>query len=124
MKKTFLSVAILVIAVLCMTSCSNKERCWKGEITIEYEHWDYDLFEDEEVSEKTKDKIKLYTWGTEEEVRAVIEELEEEYKDWEDEGDIEDLEFSYTIEKEKASESDCEDKRNFEDLDDINFDNF
>lgn len=109
MKKLVLSVAIVCVAMLCVTSCSNKERCWKGEITIEYE--------DEE------DKIKLYTWGTEEEVRAVIEELEKDYKDWEDEIE-ENIKFSYTIEKERASESDCEDKRNFEDLDDINFENY
>ena len=38
MKKIFFSVVILVIAVLSMTSCSNKERCWAGEVQIKVKY--------------------------------------------------------------------------------------
>lgn len=118
MKKTFLSVAILAIAVLCMTSCENKEKCWQAKITETYA---YANTEDENL--KT-DEREYWIWGTEEEVDAAIaayksskEEYykarEKYYKKYDKEFDTE-SEYkegyvaSYTVEKfKKVSEYDC-----------------
>lgn len=51
MKKLFWSVAIVCVAMLCMTSCSNKDEvvndvsadgnnCWKGTLSITYKSVD------------------------------------------------------------------------------------
>lgn len=119
MKKTFLSVAILVIAVLCMTSCENKEKCWQAKITETYA---YANTEDEDELET--DEREYWIWGTEEEVDAAIaaykSSMEEYYKAKENfykkYDEIFDTEngykkgyiASYTVEKfKKVSEYDC-----------------
>lgn len=110
MKKLFWSVAIVCVAMLCMTSCSNKERCWKGKITFQLTYDD---------GEKESDKMTLYTWGTEDEVTAALDDYVKEIEEYfSDEGKCK---VSYTIEKYKASESDCEDKDDFIEVDDMEF---
>lgn len=37
MKKVFLTVAIVAAAVLGMTSCSNKEKCWEIKATATFD---------------------------------------------------------------------------------------
>ena len=54
MKKVYLTVAIVAAAVLGMTSCSNKERCWKitGTITCDGE----------------SESVTVYDWGTKDDI--------------------------------------------------------
>mgnify|MGYP003292687794 CR=1 FL=1 len=79
MKKTFLSVAILAIAVLCMTSCENKEKCWQAKITETYTY----VYDEDENEPETNER-EYWVWGTEEEVDAAIaaykNSMEEYYK--------------------------------------------
>lgn len=119
MKKTFLSVAILVIAVLCMTSCENKEKCWQAKITETYTYVNDDGDDELETEEQ-----ELWVWGTKEEIDAMssaykssVEEyynVKEQYlKKYEKiHGEVyddifEDYTVNYTVEKFKVSEYDC-----------------
>ncbi len=99
MKKVFLPILAVAMMAMAITSCSNTERCWKGKMTISYEG--------------EKESTTIYTWGTEDEVNAALDE-------WKD--NVEDYGYydaKYTIEKYKASEDDCEDKNDFVELDDF-----
>ena len=71
MKKTIIGIAIVVIAMVSMTSCENKEKCWQAKITETYA---YANTEDE--NELETDEIEYWIWGTEEEVDAAIAALE------------------------------------------------
>lgn len=59
MKKVFLTVAIVAAAVLGMTSCSNKEKCWEIKMTV--------TVEGSSVSETA------YYWGTKDKRDADID---------------------------------------------------
>ena len=64
MKKVYLTVAIVAAAVLGMTSCSNKERCWKitGTITCDGE----------------SESVTVYDWGTKDDINKDIDEYKKE----------------------------------------------
>lgn len=119
MKKTIIGIAIVVIAMVSMTSCENKEKCWQAKITETYA---YANAEDE--NELETDEREYWIWGTEEEVDAAIaaykSSMEEYYKAKENfykkYDEIFDAESeykegyiaSYTVEKfKKVSEYDC-----------------
>lgn len=64
MKKLFLTVAVVAAAVLGMTSCSNKERCWEIKITAT-------------CDDGTEEKATVYLWGTRDDVNSRIDETKE-----------------------------------------------
>jgi|GEM_PF-6671277 len=114
MKKLVWSVAIVCVAMLCTTSCSNKERCWKGVVYMSYSY--YDEYSGREVYESDMD---YYTWGTEDEVTAALDTYVRDWKKYIRDAYGENATASFTIEKYKASEDECEDKDDFVELDDI-----
>ena len=124
MKKLFWSVAIVCVAMLCMTSCSNKDEvvndvsadgnnCWKGTLSITYKSVD-----DYGDVQKSEEKGKFYTWGTKKEVTDAMEDFKKAMEDYYDLMG-EKCEVSYTIEKSDYSESSCEEKSDFTDIEDL-----
>ena len=82
----------MIMACACMfTSCKNKEKCWK--VTV-------DLY---------GDGGSYYAWGTEEEIQTIIDDLEDDARDY-------DADFDAQIKEVDKSEGDCEDKEDLEDL--------
>ncbi len=64
MKKLFLTVAVVAAAMLGMTSCSNKERCWEIKITAT-------------CDDGTEEEATVYKWGTRDYVNSSIDEAKE-----------------------------------------------
>lgn len=66
MKKVYLTMAIVAAAVLGMTSCSNKARCWKitGTITCDGE----------------SESVTVYDWGTKDDINKDIDEYKKEFE--------------------------------------------
>lgn len=60
MKKVFLTVAIVAAAVLGMTSCSNKEKCWEIKATSTFK-------------DGTSLTATAYFWGTKNELNVQID---------------------------------------------------
>ncbi|MBO5975128.1 MAG: hypothetical protein J6P95_05370 [Paludibacteraceae bacterium] len=105
MKKLFWGFAIVVTAMVTMTSCEKKEHCWKGEINLSVK-WD----NNEEIQ-----NYEFFTWGTEEEVSSALESYintSKEYFDIMGGGETE-TSISYTIKKYKAAELDCKNAENY-----------
>ncbi len=107
MRKVFYLVAVIALAAVVMPSCQNKGKCWKAKLTVSYDSYDYE-------NEGTQ---TIYTWGSEDEVNAVLaewkEKMQKEYKDYNE------SKVKFTVEKYKASEEECEDKDNFTDIDKV-----
>ena len=71
MKKVLFTVAIVAAAALGMTSCSNKEKCWKINFTTSAN-----------VLGQTEGTYDVYYWGTKNERDAYIDEQKEIADDW------------------------------------------
>ena len=93
MKKLSILFVLVMAFAFTFTSCKNKERCWKVTVELEYS--------DDYSGESYSDKIKFYTWGSENDLEMAIADFEDEY------GDYYDLDITY--EKADKSESDCDD---------------
>ncbi len=120
MKKTIIGIAIVVIAMVLMTSCENKEKCWQAKITETYTY----VYDEDENEPETNER-EYWVWGTEEEVDAAIAAYKnsmEEYNNAKEKfckkyEKIYDTEYgsyregyiaNYTVEKfKKVSEYDC-----------------
>ncbi|MDD6642071.1 MAG: hypothetical protein PUD89_07870 [Bacteroidales bacterium] len=58
MKKVFLTLAVVAVAALGMTSCSDEARCWKV------------------TTSSDKGEITTYVWGTKSDMQAAKENAE------------------------------------------------
>jgi uncharacterized lipoprotein YehR (DUF1307 family) len=84
MKKLSIMLVLAMALAFTFTSCKNKEKCWA--VNVEFYG---------ENSGGT-----YYAWGSEEEIQAIVDELEDDARSY-------DFDFEAKIKEADKSEGDC-----------------